>query len=479
METKKLKKILILVLTVTLSLLVLLLALSVYLDGRHVVLLLNGAPEMQVEAHTVFTDPGAWAVTDGAVYGQTSEKLEVTTEGSVDTSTLGEYRILYRARMLWMEAECERIVRVVDTTPPELTLRGEDALTIDWFDGFTEPGWEAKDACDGDLSEKVQVREEGDTLIYTVTDASGNTAEARRTLDRSSTEPVLTLLGSPTVMIEASMNYRDAGCIAVNAQGKDLSELLECSSEVISYQPGSYTVSYSIANSAGERVTAERTVTVVEKGIPAVVKPEGNVIYLTFDDGPGPYTSDLLDVLAQYNVKATFFVTNLYGYEDMIGRAYREGHSIAVHSRTHDYYTIYAGEEAYMDDFEAMEQIIYRQTGNYSSLFRFPGGSSNTVSRFNPGIMSRLSQNMQAMGYKYFDWNVDSDDAGSTRTTEGVYQNVTKGISGMSYAIVLQHDIKDYSVAAVERIILWGLENGYRFEALNLTSPDAHHGINN
>ena len=113
------------------------------------------------------------------------------------------------------------------------------------------------------------------------------------------------------------------------------------------------------------------------------------VVYLTFDDGPGPYTAQLLDVLARYGVKATFFVTALNSdYEDMIGRAYNEGHSIAVHTYSHDYRKIYASEEAFFEDFNAMEDVIYRQTGQYTKLCRFPGGSSNTVSQFNPGVMS-------------------------------------------------------------------------------------------
>ena len=203
----------------------------------------------------------------------------------------------------------------------------------------------------------------------------------------------------------------------------------------------------------------------------------------TFDDGPGPYTAELLDLLARYNVKATFFVTALNSdYEDMIGRAYSEGHSIAVHTYSHDYRKIYASEKAFFDDFNAMEDVIYRQTGEYTKLCRFPGGSSNTVSQFNPGIMSRLVGIMNDMGYKYFDWNVDSDDAGVTKWADGVYANVIKGCRetfGYGYSMVLQHDVKDYSVAAVESIINWGLSNGYDFAAIDMTSPTAHHGLYN
>jgi len=163
----------------------------------------------------------------------------------------------------------------------------------------------------------------------------------------------------------------------------------------------------------------------------------------------------------------------------MIGRAYREGHSIGVHTYSHDYSSIYSSEQAYFNDFYATEELIYAQTGEYTQLFRFPGGSSNTVSSFNPGIMSRLASYMTNMGYKYFDWNVLSGDAGETTDTKKIIENIEEGCEGMTTSVVLQHDIKNYSVAAVEDVIIWGLENGYQFLPMDITSYGAHHGISN
>ena len=244
--------------------------------------------------------------------------------------------------------------------------------------------------------------------------------------------------------------------------------------------PGSYELTYSITNDRGDMASAKRRVNVVAAERPEVKKPERKTIYLTFDDGPGPYTEQLLDILSEYGAKATFFVTGTdTRYSDMIGRAYREGHSIGVHTYTHDYNSIYSSEQAYFDDFNAVEQLIYEQTGSYTSLFRFPGGSSNTVSRFNPGIMSRLAAAMENMGYRYFDWNVSSGDAGETTVTSQVAENIIAGCSGKTAAVVLQHDIKNYSVNAVETVLIWGTSNGYSFEALDMTSYEAHHGIAN
>ena len=86
---------------------------------------------------------------------------------------------------------------------------------------------------------------------------------------------------------------------------------------------------------------------------------------------------------------------------------------------------------------------------------------------------------MTDLGYKYFDWNVSSGDAGETNETAEIVDNIIAGCTGMKTSVVLQHDIKDYSISAVEQVIIWGLNNGYTFRALDMQSPDCRHGINN
>jgi peptidoglycan/xylan/chitin deacetylase (PgdA/CDA1 family) len=168
-----------------------------------------------------------------------------------------------------------------------------------------------------------------------------------------------------------------------------------------------------------------------------------------------------------------------YGYNDVIGKEYAAGHTVGVHSATHDYHTIYASEDAYFEDLQAMNDIIYAQTGSYADLIRFPGGSSNTISSFNPGIMTRLTKAVEERGYTYFDWNVSSEDAGGTTDPDVVYQNVIDGIQRHEKSVVLMHDSKGYTVEAVERIVLWCLDNGYELRPLTKDSPTAHHGVSN
>ena len=221
--------------------------------------------------------------------------------------------------------------------------------------------------------------------------------------------------------------------------------------------------------------------TLVVEGIsqPDIVVPGDKVIYLTFDDGPSGHTPRLLEILAKYNVKATFFVVgsaNTAYLDDIVN----QGHSIAAHTYSHDYSEIYASEEAYFKDLNKVRQLIYDKTGTWTTLIRFPGGSSNSVSRhYCLGIMSQLTKAVEAQGLQYFDWNVDSKDAGGAKTADEVFSNVIAGVQKHNVSVVLQHDIHGYSVDAVERIIQWGLANGYTFLPLTSTSPNAHHGVNN
>jgi peptidoglycan/xylan/chitin deacetylase (PgdA/CDA1 family) len=262
-----------------------------------------------------------------------------------------------------------------------------------------------------------------------------------------------------------------------------MTDRIHMQGEVIPWRAGNYELVYSVTNRTGDTVSALRSVTVEAIPVPDTVEPEEKTIYLTFDDGPSRYTERLLDVLDQYDVKATFFVTcDQPDYFHCIARAHAAGHTIGIHSASHVYSEIYSSEEAFFEDFQEVRAMIFEQTGEHPTICRFPGGSHNTVSEFNPGIMTRLVSDVRDLGYQYFDWDVYSGDAGgqgATTKSDIVFANVTEGIGDSHHAIVLQHDIKGFSVDAVEKIILWGLENGYTFRTLDAGSPPAHEKIAN
>lgn len=205
------------------------------------------------------------------------------------------------------------------------------------------------------------------------------------------------------------------------------------------------------------------------------------VIYLTFDDGPSAYTPRLLELLARYDAKATFFLVNTPKCgEEVLQDMVRGGHSIGIHSHSHDFKTIYSSEDAFLEDLYAMQNVIREKTGVNVAIMRFPGGSSNTVSRrYCRGIMSRLVDAVTEAGFCYFDWNVDSGDATGCLDTEGIFCNMVAGIRGKERAVVLLHDVYPCSVQAVERILIWGRRNGYHFRPLTVQSPACHHSVQN
>ena len=471
-----------LIIVVIIAYLIVVATAAVIVDGRHVRFIMNGDAEMTLECGQPFVEPGVSAVTTGRLFGDGKKPLNVAATGLPDSSVPGRYELRYSARYMLDSYHTGRVVNVVDTTAPVITLQHSEGYEPTWMSGYVEEGYTATDNADGDVSDRVEVYEEAGRRIYTVTDSAGNTATAERIIDLTERPPVLTLLGDENTVLRAGTDeYRDAGCQAVDALGNDISDRLEMWTDVVPYASGVYDVVYSIYNDAGEAVSVSRTVTVLPAETHETVTPDGKTIYLTFDDGPGPYTEALLDLLAKYDAKVTFFVTGQFPkYFSSIGRAYREGHSVGVHTYSHDWYDVYSSEDAFFADFNAMQEVIREQTGSTTKLYRFPGGSSNTVSKsYNPGIVSRLAKSLTDLGYCYFDWNVSSGDAGETTKTSRIVENIKTECAKHRVSIVLQHDIKDYSVAAVEDVLIWGLKNGYSFRALDTTSPNAHHEIAN
>ncbi len=374
-------------------------------------------------------------------------------------------------------SEKVRQIHYDDRTPPVISLLGDAPLVEEKGTAFPDPGATAMDDVDGDLTANITTELTDDSIVYSVTDSHGNTATVSRVIDYIDTmPPVIVLSGNAEITLTQGDSFTDPGYSATDAGDGDVTDSVEVQNSVDTSAPGDYTVTYSVADSAGNAASAVRTVHVT----PAPQAPAGKVIYLTFDDGPGKYTQQLLDILAKYDVKATFFVTNgSPKYQDMIAKESQAGHSIGIHSYTHNYDLIYSSEDAFFTDLQQMQDVIVAQTGQATSLIRFPGGSSNTVSNITPGIMTQLTQEVRNRGYQYFDWNVSSGDAGETTDTDTVVANVIAGVQKQNVSVVLQHDIKSFSVDAVERIIQWGLENGYTFLPLSYDSPPAHHHINN
>lgn len=185
-------------------------------------------------------------------------------------------------------------------------------------------------------------------------------------------------------------------------------------------------------------------------------------IYLTFDDGPSVNTDEILDILKEYDIKATFFVVGKTdaGSEAAYKRIVEEGHTLAMHSYSHKYDEIYESKEAFVSDLTQLQEYLYGITGVWPRIYRFPGGSSNTVSKVE---MSELIRYLTNMGIVYYDWNVASGDAVSrTLSVETIVANCMNGINKQTESVVLLHDAanKKTTVEALPEIIEQVLAQG-------------------
>ena len=446
-------------------------------------LVLTGEPSILLEYGDSFTEPGVTPVLRGTLFlkeGHTLENLEILRETDLNEGKLGKYAITYTAKFLNCTGTAQRDIRVIDTKAPTITLNEDPEGSLVEGVIYQEAGFTATDNYDGDITDRVVRTEEPGLVIYAVTDSSGNPAVANREIPlRDMVLPEILLEGGEDYVITLGTRYEEPGYTAMDNVDGDVTAMVQVEGEVDWLTAGTYPITYTVSDSCENQTVVTRNVEVVTQPWQDTVYPEGKVVYLTFDDGPSAYTSGLLDVLDAYGAKATFFVVGS-GNGSMMRQIVNRGHSIGIHSVSHDYGQIYASPEAYFDDLMEMQSIIYDNTGIKTTLMRFPGGSSNLVSRHScEGIMTYLTQAVRDAGFQYFDWNVYSGDAGETKKTEKVANNVISGIQEHRVSIVLQHDIHSYSVDAVEDILNWGKRNGYRFLALQPDSPGFHHDLNN
>lgn len=211
-------------------------------------------------------------------------------------------------------------------------------------------------------------------------------------------------------------------------------------------------------------------------------KPD-KIVYLTFDDGPNRYsTPKILDILKKNDVRATFFELKPAKKDfDLTERILTEGHTLAIHGYKHKYEEIYVSEETYHENVDKLRNLFFQKFGVWCTLTRFPGGSSNMVSSYNPGIMTKLSKKLDGWGYHYFDWNVSSGDAGGAKNSQDVLRNFKNEISDQRANVVLMHDFykNDKTIGALDRVIKYGKKKGYTFLPLTASTEEVHHKVNN
>ena len=201
-------------------------------------------------------------------------------------------------------------------------------------------------------------------------------------------------------------------------------------------------------------------------------EPLPRYVCLTFDDGPSEHTGPILEILAQQQVPATFFVCAQEinePYLPLVRKIVQQGHQVAMHSASHKYAQIYQSTDAFWQDIKTLRQALepYVTLADLTWL-RFPGGSTNTVSHKygGSGIMQQLKEQAEQQGLRWVDWNVCAEDAtGQKLSADAVCRNVTEGSQGLDRCVVLMHDSATTATTAqaLPSIIRWYKENGYTF----------------
>ncbi len=389
----------------------------------------------------------------------------IIIKGAVDTSRAGRYVLSYTSHTPGA-AVVDRVVEVTDHKPPVITLNGSKSVTVSSEKMYKDQGVKVTDLGDPNVkvtTQRSQLKDGKFTVTYTATDLSGNTAQMKRTVTvKDIVKPVIKLTGSAELYVERDGKYTDEGFTATDDLDGNVTGRVKVEGKVDTSVCGLYVLTYTVADKAGNITAVKRTVHVYSQQADCPDR-----VYLTFDDGPNStVTPKVLDALKRNNVKATFFIINYPdSRKDIVKRIVDEGHTLAIHTYNHDYSVCYASDAAYMQGLKNMHDKILADTGYDAKIIRFPGGTSNAVSKnYNRGIMTRLSKKVTESGYIYFDWNVDSGDAaGSNVSSKTIYNNVVKGLRRNRNNVVLMHDAggKGTTAAALDNIISYCKKNGY------------------
>lgn len=403
------------------------------------------------------------------------DKIKVTS--NIENGVIGDYYVKYYYDYLGVRVNTVRNISIVDNENPKIELENK-VLNLCPKQEIPDVKYSVVDGYDGDITSNVEKIVKEDEIILNVKDSSGNfSSDSIKIVREDKEKPVIKLKGSSYMYLNYGQRYYEPG-YEVSDNCSNLSDKVKISGSV-GVNIGTYNITYEAVDESGNKSSATRKVVIGNPIVDNGIVHTGS-IYLTFDDGPNEGTTNrILDILKEEGVKATFFVT-CNGPDYLIKRMYDEGHTVALHTASHNYSYVYSSVDNYYRDLYQVRDRVKRITGIDSKIIRFPGGSSNTVSRnFKVGIMTELSNLLLHDGYRYYDWNIDSNDAGGARSSSDVFYNVTSNLYINRENMVLMHDIKSITVGALRDIIRFGKNSGYTFNKIDMNTYMVRHGLNN
>lgn len=413
------------------------------------------------------------------VIGGSIDDVIVDTS-KIDFTKVGQYPLIYE----YNHIKTTIMINLVDTTIPDIKVKevtidlGMKVIPEDFVSNIYN-----KTKVSIKFKEDYHFDEVKDYAVELIINYNNQTITKKsivHVLPRDELPPKIMGVRNLTVLKNSEIDLLSSVIVKDN-QDNNPTLMIDSSSLDVS-KIGDYQITYLAKDRSLNQCKETCIVSVVENIKIGSFKPsKQKIVYLTFDDGPSVNTAKMLAILAKYNAKATFFVTGTNEeYFHLIKQASDEGHTIGLHSYVHEYDQIYRTPAAYFNDLKQIEDLVYQQTGHMSKYVRFPGGSSNQVSKqYCNNIMAKLTKEILNRGYQYYDWNSDSKDGSGTLSVKQLVENATT--SNENNIVILFHDAngKENSLKAVEQVIIHYQQRGYVFKAINDQSFVVHHTINN
>jgi len=401
----------------------------------------------------------------------------------VNNQKLGEYNIEY----IYENKHFDLKIFIDDKIPPEFETENINILKNETID--------AKDLV-------KNIKDDSETIIYfkedyifnevktyrvtlVVEDAYENKTEKYAYVlveEKDIQSPIVTGLSPLTYLVGDEIDLKEG--VKVQDDHDKKPHLTIDDSQLKRNQVGDYEVYYEVSDKSGNKAKYTREVHILSAYDNREAKIDGKkTCYLTFDDGPSYNTPKVLDILDEYQIKATFFVTAT-SLKDAhyIKEAHEKGHAIGLHSYSHEYDEIYSSLANYLKDLQKIQDHVYKQTGEKVKIMRFPGGSSNMISKeYNVGIMKRLTKRVIDMGYQYYDWTSINGDGEGNKSVSELKKKAMDTIKDQEDIMFLMHDSvsSDNTVKALPYILDELIKQGYQFEIVNEKSPTFHHTVHN
>ena len=413
------------------------------------------------------------------VIGGSIDNVNVDTS-KINFSKPGKYPITYS----YNNIKTTITIELKDTIKPDLEIQ---ELTIDLgmkveACDLIKTSYDSK-RTEVKFKQDYQFNEVGDQNVE-ITICRGNNCITKQSvvhiMPKDTTPPEILGIRNLSVLKDSDIDLLSSVSVKDN---QDDNPILTIDSSTLDISKvGDYQITYHAKDRSLNTVKETCIVSVVEnKTIGTYNQTKEKVVYLTFDDGPSENTQKVLEILDVYDVKATFFVTGTNEeYYHLIKKAHDAGHTIGLHTYVHEYDQIYNSSSAYFSDLKRIEDLVYSQIGSVPKYIRFPGGSSNKVSKkYCHRIMSKLTKEVINRGYQYYDWNEDSEDGSGQLSVKQLIKNATA--SNDNNIILLFHDAngKENSLKAIGPVIQYYQKKGYVFKGIDDSSYVVHHSVNN